>query len=183
MPRVAVSLLSLLVVALAACGADGAGDPAGEDVEIVEPEEAPDDAAEDDGDDDGADVEAEQDDAGPEPDPARLEDPCAEHEGREGEAFLDVVAPVDGQRVEGEVRLVGCASVPEGTVRYRLLDAGGETLADDFTTATYGGPELGEFDETVGVDATGEATLEVFWDSPAEGEGERDLVEIDLVLD
>lgn len=108
-------------------------------------------------------------DPGPQPDAAVVDAPCAAHEGGEVQAFIDVVAPVDGQRVAGELELVGCASVYEATVRYRLLDAGGAVLVDAFTTATAGGPDIGEFRDTVGLDATGELTLEVFWDSPADG--------------
>lgn len=115
------------------------------------------------------DAEAEDPDPGPEPDAEAVADPCAPHRDAEGEAFIDLVAPVDGQVVASEVELVGCASVYEATVRYRLLDAGGEVLADSFTTATAGGPEIGEFRDTVAVEASGELTLEVFWDSPADG--------------
>jgi hypothetical protein len=109
-------------------------------------------------------------DAGPEPDPAALADPCAPHHGGEPASFVDLAGPVDGQRVSGSVELVGCASVFEATVRYRLTDAGGGVLDDGFTTATAGGPDIGEFRETVGLGQTsGELTLEVFWDSPADG--------------
>lgn len=116
--------------------------------------------------------------ASPRPDPAAVEDPCAAFEDRRGEAFVEVVTPVAGQQVVDEVELVGCASVYEGTVRYRVL-AGDDVVVDDFTTATYGGPELGEFRETVDVASAGPLTLQVFWDSPADG-SEQGLVEVEL---
>lgn len=109
------------------------------------------------------------------PDAALVEDPCAPRDPAATEAFIDVVAPVDGQVVEGPVAVVGCARVPEGTVRYRVLDArSGGVLADGFATASAGGPGLGEFRFEVDLPAGGPVTLEVFWDSPA-GDGERDL--------
>lgn len=111
----------------------------------------------------------------PGPDPDRLADPCAVHEGGEMRAFIDVVAPVGGQEVADAVDLVGCASVFEATVSYRLLDAPGTVLIEWFTTATAGGPEIGEFRETIDLEgATGELTLEVFWVDASDG-SDRDL--------
>jgi hypothetical protein len=118
--------------------------------------------------------------AGPTPDPGRVAAPCAAHAGSTPSVFIDVVSPVAGQSVGASFDLVGCASVYEGTVRYRVLDGAGRTVVDRFTTATAGGPELGEFRETVRVGADGPLTLHVFWDSPADGEGERDLQVIRL---
>jgi hypothetical protein len=109
----------------------------------------------------------------PSPSASRVADPCAVHADGELRAFIDVVAPVTDQRVSGSIDLVGCASVYEGTVRYRL-SKGGSVLVDSFTTATAGGPGIGEFRESIALPATGRLTLEVFWDSPATGEGERD---------
>jgi hypothetical protein len=96
------------------------------------------------------------------------------------EAFVEVVAPVEGQRISGAIELVGCSSVYEGTVRYRVL-SGDSVVVDSFTTATAGGPELGEFHEEIELPGTGSYTLEVFWDSPADG-SEQDLVAIDVEL-
>ena len=111
----------------------------------------------------------------PGPDPARVADPCARHEGGEMRAFIDVVAPVAEQQVTNEVDLVGCASVFEATVSYRLTDASGTVITEWFTTATAGGPEIGEFRETINLQgATGELTLEVFWMDAKDG-SERDV--------
>lgn len=123
----------------------------------------------------------------PTPDQARMADPCAAHEGGEMRAFIDVVSPVDGQQVGGEIELVGCASVYEGTLQYRVLNAAGDVLLADFTTATAGGPEIGEFRETIALPAGGQARyLEVYWDDVASGSEqhpdgpERDLVRVTL---
>jgi hypothetical protein len=111
----------------------------------------------------------------PTPDWTRAADPCAVHDPDDVRAFIDVVSPVDGQQIEtGAVALVGCASVYEGTVRYRI-SRGGTVVEDGFVTASAGGPELGEFRKGIALGTTGTHILEVFWDSPADGEGERDL--------
>lgn len=107
--------------------------------------------------------------SGPQPDADRVADPCAAHQGEEPRAFIDVVSPVEGQQADGSVDLVGCASVYEATVRYRLIGPGGALVADSFTTATAGGPDIGEFRETLTLGGAGPHTLEVFWDSPADG--------------
>ncbi len=104
--------------------------------------------------------------AGPQPDAARVADPCAAHRGGEPRVFIDVVAPVQSQQVSGTVQLVGCASVFEGTVRYRLSGPGG-VLADSHTMGG-GGPEIGEFRETLSI-GQGSHTLEVFWDDAKDG--------------
>jgi hypothetical protein len=122
--------------------------------------------------------------ASAQPDPARVADPCAVHEGGEMRAFIDVVAPVDGQQVGAIIDLVGCSSVYEGTIQYRIVDTAGNTLLEDFTTATAGGPEIGEFRETIEIPTTGELYLEVYWADAASGDEqhpdgpERDLVRI-----
>lgn len=141
--------------------------------ELVVPEPEP--VAEQDPGDDadaGEDVGEATGESAPEPDPARVAAPCAAHEGGSPDSFIDVVSPVDGQQASAAVELVGCARVYEATVRYRLTGPDGAVLSDSFTTATAGGPELGEFRETVAI-GQGRHTLEVFWDSPADG-SERD---------
>jgi hypothetical protein len=78
--------------------------------------------------------------------------------------------------VAERVELVGCASVYEATVRYRLVDAAGRVLVDEFTTASAAGPELGEFRASVRLDdVTGALTVEAFWEDAADGR-ERDVV-------
>jgi hypothetical protein len=113
----------------------------------------------------------------PQPDAAAVADPCAPHQGREMDAFIDLVAPVSGQEVGGTVELVGCSNVPEANVRYRVLDGAGAVLVDHFTTATCGTGCVGEFRESVTVTAGGDVTVQVFWDSPKDG-SEEDLTEV-----
>jgi hypothetical protein len=115
----------------------------------------------------------------PTPDAARLADPCAAHQGREMDAFIDVVGPVRDQQVGASIDLVGCSNVYEATVRYRLVgDAG--VLRDSFTTAGCGNGCVGEFRASISVPASaGALTLEVFWDSPKDG-SEQDKVTIPL---
>jgi hypothetical protein len=114
----------------------------------------------------------------PTPDPAEVAAPCASHEHRTQEAFIEVASPVGGQEVASTVELVGCSNVYEATVRYRLVGSGG--TVDAFTTATCGTGCVGEFRETISVPAgSGPLTLEVFWDSPKDG-SEQDKVTIPL---
>jgi hypothetical protein len=162
---------------LAACGgpadvtADGDPDPDPVDDGAVEEPVAPDD-------------DADPDAAAPEPDPAALADPCATHEGREMEQFIDVVAPVEGQRVGDEVELVGCANVHEATVSFRLSDGSGRTLDEGFTTATCGTGCVGTFRETLDLSvAAGEpaVTIEVFTVSMADDGGEEELTAVTVV--
>jgi len=111
---------------------------------------------------------------GPTPDWSVTADPCAIHDADQMRAFIDVASPVDGQKIDKRgIALVGCSSVYEGTIRYRITQ-GSSVVADDFVTATAGGPELGEFRQWIDLRTTGIHTLEVFWDSPKDGEGERD---------
>lgn len=147
--------------------ADGATDESGEDTSVDET------------------TDGEGDDDSPSADPAAVEEPCAEHEGRDQDVFIDLVAPVDDQQVSGAVEIVGCANVFEATVQWRLLDGDGVTLDEGFTTATCGTGCVGEFRDEVPLDAAAsEATaqLQVFWESPQDG-SERDLVERIIVLD
>jgi hypothetical protein len=117
-------------------------------------------------------------DVGSEPDAAALADPCAEHVDRELEGFIAVVSPVSGQRVvDGEVQLVGCANVYEATVLYRLLDGGGASVTEGFTTATCGSGCVGEFREVIPVPGPGTWTLQAFTESAEDG-SERDLTEV-----
>lgn len=204
MHRITLSVALALLLVLAACGDDGGSDLAIDDVDdeaTASGDEGDEAGAEDDAGEDPDESEQSEesedpaeadegdgpDEEGPEPDPARVEDPCAEREGQEFDAFLDVVSPVDGQHVSEAVELVGCANVPEGTVRYRVLADDGETLVDDFTTAECGGPCVGEYETTVDLAGLatdhGSVTLEVFWDSPAGDGGEEDLSDVELVLE
>jgi hypothetical protein len=116
--------------------------------------------------------------AAPTPPASALAAPCAGHQGRDMDVFVDVAGPVSGQQVGSSFELVGCANVYEATVRYRLVGNG--RSVDSFTTATCGTGCVGEFRETISVPAgSGPLTLEVFWDSPKDG-SEQDKVTIPL---
>jgi hypothetical protein len=193
-----LAVFAVLALSLAACGE---GDP---EVEVTTPVEEPteeptedvddptdDQAATEEDADEGATDEADEggtdegDDPGPEPDPAALAAPCADHEDRTGEAFIELVAPVQDQQVADEVTIVGCSNVYEATVSWRLLDAAGTTVDEGFTTAECGSGCVGAFEETIELDAdaTAGSTLElqVFWEDAADG-SDRDLVEVELVV-
>ena len=189
MHRTPLSVFLTLLLLLAACG-DGNDDAelTVDDVEGVtdadqpdegdEPEEA--EEAEE-----GDEPEEAEEEPEPTPEPERDGEQCREDaraEGLEGTSFIEVVAPVDGQHVSGDIALEGCGVVFEGTVQYRLLGADDEVLLEEFTTADAGGPEIGVFAETIATDHTGDVTLEVFWESPRDG-AEEDLASISIVLE
>ncbi|GGI05116.1 Gmad2 immunoglobulin-like domain-containing protein [Egicoccus halophilus] len=136
--------------------------------------------------DDATDGSAAAVDGAAAPDEAALADPCAGHQGREGEAFLEVVAPADEQQLgqlDG-VELVGCSNVYEANVQWELYTGDGELLTDGFTTAECGSGCVGEFREELDLSAAqGEpfAELHVFSESPQDGSRDH-LVAIPLVL-
>jgi hypothetical protein len=190
--------LAVAGVLVAACGgpADDAGLGSDEATDGVEDEATQDGAgADEDGDasaasgdgvEDGDGLEDGDSGDGPRPDPAALDDPCAEHEGREMDQFIDLAAPVQEQRVSDELELVGCSNVFEATVSYRLLDGDGRTLDEGFTTATCGTGCVGEFRETVELSvAAGEPVVyvQVFTMSMADDGGEEELTEVMVVLE
>jgi hypothetical protein len=181
--RRSLAVVATLALLLAGCGGattepdlgatpPPAGDPT-EDPTEDPAEEPPDGPGDEPGASDGVDDAAE-------PDPDELSDPCAGHEDRTDEAFIELVSPVDEQRVTGdELRLVGCSNVFEATISYRLLDGDGRTLEEGFTTAECGTGCVGAFDETVDLSAAaGEPVVyvQVFWGSPEDGR-DLDLVE------
>lgn len=143
-----------------------------------------DEAAEPSASDDVGAAEVEPDPSTPLADADLVASPCAAHEGRELEVFLDLVAPVDGQAAGQEVELVGCSNVYEATVNWRLLDEGGGLLDEGFTTAECGTGCVGAFRDTVSLAAAADesvVTLQVFWISPQDGSDE-DLQERTIAL-
>jgi hypothetical protein len=191
--RLAAALAVALLVA--ACGgpADDEDIAPGDGADVEEPDDADGDGTDDGDADDGADdgdggADGDADDGtGPEPDPAALADPCAEHEGREMDAFIDVVSPVQDQVVSGSFELVGCSNVFEATVVYELYDGDGVLLDEGFTTAECGTGCVGAFSETVSLDAAeGEPVVYVQVFSPNmadEGDRQLELVEVMVVLE
>ncbi|MFP4635134.1 MAG: Gmad2 immunoglobulin-like domain-containing protein [Nitriliruptoraceae bacterium] len=182
MRRRAMHLLTITCVAgvlLAACGErsevtvdDPAADEDAGDEAAAEPDDTDDDGSEDDGGEGG--------ETSPSPDEDAMADPCADHQGREDEMFIEVVAPVDDQQVDDPFELVGCSNVFEANVQWRL-EADGETLEEGFTTAECGTGCVGAFDEEVALGAAAdhdEVVLEVFAPSQASGEEAEDAEEV-----
>lgn len=96
------------------------------------------------------------------------------------EAAIVVSGPEPGASVRSPVTVAGMASVFEGTVQIRLRGEGGETIASEFTTASAGAPERGEFSKRVrfAVKKPEEGTVEVYEENVAsggEGGGEPEL--------
>ena len=187
----AVTVMGAGAVLLASCGG-----PA--EMSVLEATEASADGAADDMADGSADEVAEAGAGGEQdgdatedgseaavPDPDLVAAPCQAHEGRELDAFIDLVAPVDDQVAGDEVEIVGCSNVYEATVSWRLLDTDGGTLDEGFTTATCGNGCVGDFRETVSLAAAAGAPvvrLQAFWVSPQDG-AEEDLQERTIVLE
>ena len=95
------------------------------------------------------------------------------------EPAIVVESPEPGASVSSPVTISGTASVFEGTVQLRMLDANGEEIASAFTTATAGAPERGDFSEEVEftVDEAQDGVVEVFEQNLASPEesSEREL--------
>jgi hypothetical protein len=93
-----------------------------------------------------------------------------------GDAAIVVEAPESDASVTSPVTISGTASVFEGTVQLRVLDADGNELGRGFATAAAGAPERGEFSEQVEftVDEAQEGTIEAFEEDVSSGEGSGD---------
>lgn len=93
-----------------------------------------------------------------------------------GEAAIVVESPAPDASVSSPVTISGTASVFEGTVQLRILDAGGEEIASAFTTASAGAPDRGDFSKEVEftVDEAQDGVVEVFEQNAAEAEESPD---------
>ncbi|MCC5948118.1 MAG: Gmad2 immunoglobulin-like domain-containing protein [Nitriliruptoraceae bacterium] len=203
-----LATFAIAALLLTACGADTDDEVAVDDVaeespdvedepdEVEEAEDPADEPAEDHGADTDPDeelpAEEETETAGPgtsdspEPDEALLADPCAPHEDREMELFIELASPVQDQVASGAVALVGCSNVNEATVAWELYDGDGRLLDEGFTTAACGTGCVGAFEDEVPLDAAaGEpvAYLQVFSPNMSdEGDRQLALVEVLVVL-
>ncbi|HSK22552.1 MAG TPA: Gmad2 immunoglobulin-like domain-containing protein [Egicoccus sp.] len=186
------SVLLAAALTLAACGGDD--DPAltepteteSVEEEVTEEPETTETASEEPEATESEDVTGDEETAAPTPDPTAVADPCADDQGREGEAFIDVDAPVAEQEVTDltAVELVGCSNVNEANVQWELYDGDGVLLDEGFTTAECGTGCVGEFREDLDLSAAaGEsfAELHVFAESANDGSQEH-LTAIPLVL-
>jgi hypothetical protein len=100
------------------------------------------------------------------------------------EAAIVVERPEPGASVSSPVAISGTASVFEGTVQFRILDADGEEIGSGFTTASAGAPDRGEFSEDVefAVDEAQDGVVEVFEQNVASPEEspERELFTVEV---
>jgi hypothetical protein len=104
---------------------------------------------------------------------------CGDDGGENGgtvgdEAAIVVDSPEPGASVSSPVAISGTASVFEGTVQLRILDADGEEIAGAFTTASAGAPGRGDFSKQLEftVDEAQSGVVEVFEENVAPaGEG------------
>jgi hypothetical protein len=103
------------------------------------------------------------------------------------DAAIVVESPEEGATVTSPVEISGAASVFEGTVQLRVLDADGNEVGRGFATATAGAPERGEFSEELEftVDEAQEGTIEAFEEdvSSGEGGGETSAVSVPVQLE
>lgn len=114
---------------------------------------------------------------------------CGDDDDEDGdtggdEAAIVVESPEPGASVSSPVTISGTASVFEGTVQLRILDADGEEIASTFTTASTGAPDRGDFSKDVefSVDEAQEGVVEVFEQSVASPEEspERELFTVEV---
>ena len=100
------------------------------------------------------------------------------------EAAIVVERPEPGASVSSPVAISGTASVFEGTVQFRILDADGEEIGSGFTTASAGAPDRGDFSEDVefAVDEAQDGVVEVFEQNVASPEEspERELFTVEV---
>jgi len=103
------------------------------------------------------------------------------------DAFLDqvnsvlVTSPVNGEG--GEALMVsGVANVFEATVSLEVVDAGGNVVVEDFTTASCGTGCWGAYSFNIDYPFTGEETVRVFWHSPEDG-SPSDVITIPVLWD
>ena len=104
-----------------------------------------------------------------------------------GEEAIVVKSPEPGASVSSPVTISGTASVFEGTVQLRILDADGREVGSAFTTASSGAPDRGTFSEEVefSVDEAQDGVIRVFEEnvaSPEEGP-ERELFTVEVPVE
>ncbi|KOU57480.1 spore gernimation protein [Streptomyces sp. MMG1533] len=92
-----------------------------------------------------------------------------------------VESPMIGDTIRTPVRVWGTANTFEATLRLKITDAAGRTVADPYVTATSGTGTRGTFDVAIPYQATrsGAGLLTAYWDSPEDG---RAVIEDTLPL-
>ena len=103
------------------------------------------------------------------------------------DAFLDqvnsvlVTSPVNGEGDEA-LMVSGVANVFEATVSLEVVDADGNVVHEDFTTASCGTGCWGAYSFGVDYPFTGNETIRVFWHSPEDG-SPSDVVTVPVLWD
>lgn len=110
--------------------------------------------------------------------PPTFEEVCA---GRDDEAFIEVLTPQPGAEVGDPFTVTGCGNTFEANYVYRVELPDGTVATEGFGTMTCGNGCVGEFEQDVSVDVTGEITLVVFENSAKDG-SEQHTVEVPLVV-
>lgn len=114
----------------------------------------------------------------PTPEPPSFEEVC---EGREAEAFIEVLTPQPDSEVGDPFTVTGCGNTFEANYLYRVELPDGTVATDGFGTMSCGNGCVGEFEQEITVGATGEVTL-VVYEASAEDGSEQHVVEVPLVV-
>ncbi len=125
----------------------------------------------------------------PAPEPTVDETPAAAPErdasevcdGRETEAFIEVLTPTDGTVVSSPFTVTGCGNTFEASYSWRVVLADGTVVDEGFGTMTCGSGCVGTFTEELTVTGSGPATLVVYENSAEDG-SEVNVTEVQIVL-
>ncbi|MFE9650310.1 Gmad2 immunoglobulin-like domain-containing protein [Streptomyces sp. NPDC006365] len=100
-----------------------------------------------------------------------LNEPVSRADFEELAPLILVESPLIGDTIHTPVRVWGSANTFEATLRLKITDAAGRTVANPYVTATSGTGTRGTFDVTIPYKPTrsGTGTLTAYWDSPEDG--------------
>jgi hypothetical protein len=100
-----------------------------------------------------------------------LEEPVGRADFEYLSPLVLVESPMIGDTIRTPVRVWGTANTFEATLRLKITDAAGRTVANPYVTATSGTGTRGTFDVTIPYKATrsGAGLLTAYWDSPEDG--------------
>ncbi|MGP4046547.1 GerMN domain-containing protein [Streptomyces sp. 2A115] len=100
-----------------------------------------------------------------------LEEPVGRADFEDMSPLVLVESPMIGDTIRTPARVWGTANTFEATLRLKITDAAGRTVANPYVTATSGTGTRGTFDVTIPYNATrsGAGLLTAYWDSPEDG--------------
>ncbi|MFG2026917.1 Gmad2 immunoglobulin-like domain-containing protein [Streptomyces sp. NPDC048825] len=100
-----------------------------------------------------------------------LDEPVGRADFEDLSPLVLVESPMIGDTIRTPVRVWGTANTFEATLRLKITDAAGRTVANPYVTATSGTGTRGTFDVTIPYKATrsGAGLLTAYWDSPEDG--------------